>query len=96
MREIGDFRRGLAFVAQQSERCVLPVSLAGSKPLWRGKTLRVRIGPPLDPPPMDARKAAQEAWSDALRATLEELIPPEPPEVPLQRRRWPWLTDLFN
>src|SRR5215207_5606874 len=51
-REIGDFRRGLAFIAQQSGRRVLPVALAGSKPLWRGKTLRVRIGIPLDPPPM--------------------------------------------
>jgi 1-acyl-sn-glycerol-3-phosphate acyltransferase len=96
MREIGDFRRGLAFVAQQSGRCVLPVSLAGSKPLWRGKTLRVRIGPPLDPPPIDARKAAQQTWSDELRATLQELIPPDPPEIAFERRRWPWLTDLFN
>ncbi|HEX2282514.1 MAG TPA: lysophospholipid acyltransferase family protein [Thermomicrobiales bacterium] len=96
MREIGPFRRGLAFVAQQSGRCVLPVALAGGKPLWRGKTLRVRIGPPLDPPPMDAGKAAQQIWSDELRTTLQELIPPEPPEIPLERRRWPWLTDLFN
>ena len=96
LREIGSFRRGLAFVAQQSRCCVLPVALAGSKPLWRGKTLRVRIGPPLDPPPMDAGKAAQQIWSDALRASLQELIPPEPPEIPLKRRRWPWLTDLFN
>ena len=96
LREIGPLRRGLAFVAQQSGRCVLPVALAGSKPLWRGKTLRVRIGTPLDPPPMDARKSEQEIWSDELRATLEELIPPEPPEIPLERRRWLWLTDLFN
>jgi len=96
LREIGPLRRGLAFVAQQSRCCVLPVSLAGSKPLWRGKTLRVRIGPPLDPPPMNAGKAAQQTWSDALRATLQELIPPEPPEVPFEQRRWPWLTDLFN
>jgi 1-acyl-sn-glycerol-3-phosphate acyltransferase len=96
MREIGEFRRGLAFIAQQSGRRVLPVALAGSKPLWRGKTLRVRIGPPLDPPPMNAGKAAQQTWSDALRATLQELIPPEPPEIPFARRRWPWLTDLFN
>jgi 1-acyl-sn-glycerol-3-phosphate acyltransferase len=96
MREIGDFRRGLAFIAQQSGRCVLPVALAGSKPLWRGKTLHVRIGAPLDPPPMDAGKVAQQTWSDELRATLQELIPPEPPEIPLERRRWPWLTDLFN
>jgi 1-acyl-sn-glycerol-3-phosphate acyltransferase len=96
LREIGPFRRGLAFVAQQSGCCVLPVSLAGSKPLWRGKTLRVRIGPPLDPTPKDAGKAAQQVWSDALRAALQELIPPEPLEIPLHRRRWPWLTDLFN
>jgi 1-acyl-sn-glycerol-3-phosphate acyltransferase len=96
LREIGPLRRGLAFVAQQSGRCVLPVALAGSKPLWRGKTLRVRIGTPLDPPPMDAGKAAQQTWSDGLRASLQELIPPEPPEIPLERRRWPWLTDLFN
>ena len=86
MREIGDFRRGLAFIAQQSGRCVLPVALAGSKPLWRGKTLHVRIGAPLDPPPMDAGKVAQQTWSDELRATLQELIPPEPPEIPLERR----------
>ncbi len=67
MREIGDFRRGVAFIAQQSRRRVLPVALAGSKPLWRGKTLRVRIGTPLDPPPLDAGKAAQQTWSDELR-----------------------------
>jgi 1-acyl-sn-glycerol-3-phosphate acyltransferase len=96
MREIGPFRRGLAFVAQQSGRCVLPVALAGSKPLWRGKTLQVRIGTLLDPPPMDAGKVAQQAWSDQLRIALQELIPSEPPEILLGKRRWPWLTDLFN
>src|SRR5215217_2072004 len=96
LREIGPFRRGLAFVAQQSGCCVLPVALAGSKPLWRGKTLRVRIGRPLDPPPMNAGKAAQQVWSDELRASLQELNQPEPPEIPPGQRRWPWLTDLFN
>ena len=96
MRQIGDFRRGLAFIAQQSGRRVLPVALAGGKPLWRGKTLRVAIGTPLDPPPLDAGKAVQQTWSDELRATMQDLIPPEPREIPLQQRRWPWLTDLFN
>ena len=95
-REIGPFRRGVAFIAQQSGRRVLPVALAGSKPLWRGKALRVRIGAPIDPPPPDADRAAQQAWSDALRATLQELIPSEPPVSSEDRRRWPWLTDLFN
>jgi 1-acyl-sn-glycerol-3-phosphate acyltransferase len=96
LREVGPFRRGVAFIAQQSGRRVLPVALAGSKPLWRGKTLRVRIGAPLDPPPATAGKAELQTWSEGLRATLQGLIPPEPPEISESRRRWPWLTNLFN
>jgi 1-acyl-sn-glycerol-3-phosphate acyltransferase len=95
-REIGPFRRGTAFLAQQSGRRVLPVALAGSKPLWRGKTLRVRIGAPLDPPPAAAGKAEQQAWSERLRETVQALLPPEPPSIPAAERRWPWLTTLFN
>ncbi len=96
MREIGAFRRGIAFIAQHSGRRTLPVAISGAKPLWRGKTVRVRIGPPLDPPPVGAGKTAQQAWSDELRAVLHALIPPEPPAIPVAQRRWPWLTDLFN
>ncbi|MGH2615213.1 MAG: lysophospholipid acyltransferase family protein [Thermomicrobiales bacterium] len=96
MREIGTVRRGPAFIAQQSGCRVLPVALAGAKPLWRGKTLRVRIGAPLDPPPANAGKTEQQAWSDELREVLQGLIPPEPPQVPVELRQWPWLTDLFN
>lgn len=89
-------RRGGAFIARESGRRVLPVGLAGSKPLWRGKTLRVRIGDPLDPPPPDASRAAQEAWTDALRGTLQSLIPPQPPEPADNRTPWPWLTTLLD
>lgn len=95
-REIGELRRGVAFIAQQSGRRVLPVALAGSKPLWRGKRLRIAIGPPLAPPAPSDRREAQEAWSEALRATLQALLPPEPPEIPLTQRRWTWLTDWLN
>ena len=86
----------MAFIAQQSGRRVLPVALAGSKPLWRGKTLRVQIGPPLAPPPPTAGKREQQAWSDELRAALQTLLPAEPPEIPLAQRRWTWLTDWLN
>ena len=95
-REIGELQRGLAFIAQKSGRRVLPVAITGSKPLWRGKTLRVAIGPPLDPLPPAARKAEQEAWSERLRATLQDLLPPEPPEVSIYGRQWTWLTNWLN
>lgn len=96
MREVGELRRGVAFIAQHAGRRVLPVALAGSKPLWRGKTLRVRIGEPLPPPPASANKVEQQAWSDELRATLQALIPPDPPIVPVTQRHWTWLTDWLN
>lgn len=96
VRDVGAFRRGVAFLAQASGRRVLPVALAGSKPLWRGRTLRVRIGSPLDPPPATAGKTEQQAWSEGLRAALQALLPPEPIEIPAAQREWTWLTDLFN
>ena len=83
MREIGPFRRGVAFIAQQSGRRVLPVALAGAKPLWRGKTLRVAIGPPMirHRPMPTGRRSRRGATSCG--PPCEALIPPEPPEVPV-------------
>jgi 1-acyl-sn-glycerol-3-phosphate acyltransferase len=95
-RHIGELQRGLAFIAQQSQRRVLPVAIAGSKPLWRGKILRVRIGRPIDPLPLAARKVEQESWNGSVRAALQELQPPEPPTVSLYDRRWTWLTNWLN
>ncbi|MFN8592536.1 MAG: lysophospholipid acyltransferase family protein [Thermomicrobiales bacterium] len=95
-REVGSLRRGVAFIAEHAECRVLPVALAGSKPLWRGKTLRVAIGAPMAPPPPTAHKIAQQAWNEQLRAVLQDLIPPDPPDLPVSQRRWPWLTDIFN
>lgn len=95
-REIGDLRRGVAFMAQHSQCRVLPISLAGSTELWRGKTLRVQIGAPITPPPPGSSKPMQLTWSESLRATLQAQQPPDPPARPLQEREWPWLTTWLD
>jgi 1-acyl-sn-glycerol-3-phosphate acyltransferase len=95
-REIGDLRRGVAFMAQHSQCRVLPIAFAGTTELWRGKTLHVQIGAPVAPPPPGSSKATQLTWSEALRATLQAQQPPEPPTVPLHEREWPWLTTWLD
>ncbi len=92
---IGSVQRGVAFLAMESGRRTLPVAIAGATALWRGKTLRVRIGPPIAPPPPDSGKAQQQAWADGLRDTLNRLLPPEPPLPVDGRMPWKWLTTLF-
>ena len=57
---------------------------------------RVAIGTPVEPPPAPAGKGAQQVWVDELQATLQALLPPEPPEVPLGKRQWSWLTNWLN
>ncbi len=93
---IPPLRRGVAFIARESGRRVLPVALAGAKPLWRGKVLRVRIGDPLAPPEPDAGRAEQETWKEHLREALQALVPPQPPEPADGRKPWPWLTTLLD
>lgn len=91
-----ELRRGVAFIPLKSGRRVLPVGIAGGKPLWRGKTLRVRIGDPLAPPPPVADRAAQQTWTDDPREALRSLTPPQPPDPADGRTPWPWLTTLLD
>jgi 1-acyl-sn-glycerol-3-phosphate acyltransferase len=92
----GEVQRGVAFLAMESGRRTLPVAIAGAKPLWRGKTLRVRIGPPVDPPLPGANRATQQEWAAALRTAFDGLIPPQPPLPVDGRMPWPWLTTVFD
>jgi 1-acyl-sn-glycerol-3-phosphate acyltransferase len=95
-REIGELRRGVAFMAQHSQCRVLPISLAGTTELWRGKTLRVQIGTPIAPSPPGSSKTTQLTWSESLRATLQAQQPADPPTLPLHEREWPWLTTWLD
>lgn len=93
---VGDFQRGVAFLAGQSRRRVLPVGLNGTGTLWRGKTLPVRLGAPVTPPQSGAPRSDIDAWTERLREATVALVPPAPPEPAAGRKPWPWLTTLLD
>jgi 1-acyl-sn-glycerol-3-phosphate acyltransferase len=93
--EIEPLRRGVAFLSQQSGRRVLPVALAGTKELWRGKTLRACIAPPLDALERDANRREEQAYVDRLREVLQASLPPAPADPASGKKPWRWLTGLM-
>jgi 1-acyl-sn-glycerol-3-phosphate acyltransferase len=93
--EIMPLKRGVAFLSEHSGRRVLPVALAGTTDLWRGKTLRVRIAPPLDALPPGADRNDEQAYVDRLRAILLAATPAEPPQPADGKKPWRWLTRLL-
>jgi 1-acyl-sn-glycerol-3-phosphate acyltransferase len=94
--QLAEIRRGVGWLAVRSGRRVLPVALAGAQQLWRGKTLRVRIGPPISPPAGLTGRAREEATAAALEQSLRALLPPQPPSLEPHLRPWPWLTSLLD
>jgi 1-acyl-sn-glycerol-3-phosphate acyltransferase len=90
--EIMPLKRGAAFISQHSGCRVLPVALAGTTDLWRGKTLRVRIAPPLDALPSGADRHDEQIFVDTLRAVLQEAVPADPEEPLDGKKPWRWLT----
>jgi 1-acyl-sn-glycerol-3-phosphate acyltransferase len=94
-REIQTIKRGVAFLALHSGCRVLPVGLAGTQELWRGKTLRLRVGPPIDAPARDASRAEEAQFTERLNHALNEAMPAEPAEPADGHKPWPWLTRLL-
>jgi 1-acyl-sn-glycerol-3-phosphate acyltransferase len=90
--EIMPLKRGVAFISQHSGRRVLPVALAGTTDLWRGKTLRARIAPPLDALSPEANRHEEQAYVDGLRAILQDAVPLAPKEPLDGKKPWRWLT----
>jgi 1-acyl-sn-glycerol-3-phosphate acyltransferase len=93
--EIMPLKRGVAFLSQHSGCRVLPIALAGTTDLWRGKTLRMRITPPLDALPHGAKRQDEQTYVDTLRALLQDARPPEPGEPPDGKKPWRWLTRVL-
>jgi 1-acyl-sn-glycerol-3-phosphate acyltransferase len=93
--EVMPLKRGVAFISQHSGRRVLPVALAGTTVLWRGKTLRMRIAPPLNALALGANRDEEQSYVDFLRAALQDAVPPEPAEPPDGKKPWRWLTRVI-
>ena len=93
---LGPIKRGVAFLALRSGRRVLPVGLPNSRELWRGRSLEISIGPPLQLP-TDGNSREREATlvTDLVQA-LERLRPPAGIAPPLQARQWRWLSHLVG
>ena len=94
--ELQPIKRGAAFIAQHSGCRAVPAGVAGTQTLWRGMTVRIACGPPLDPPSPGASRRDAEAWTASLAAAIRDLMPPLPPQPPEAEKRWRWMTTLFR
>jgi 1-acyl-sn-glycerol-3-phosphate acyltransferase len=83
------FKKGFAHFAVDAGVPVVPIALTGTKDLWLGKTIALRVGAPI---PSEGRTVDQ--LFELGRKAVAELLPPyhEPPgRKPLRV----WLTGLF-
>lgn len=106
---IQPFRGGIGYLALRTGAPVVPVALAGTKELYLGKRLAVRILPPIDPLALaglamvpaegssEERDAAHRV-TQGLRATLEPHVlelAAWTADPPGRPRRMRWLSYLF-
>jgi 1-acyl-sn-glycerol-3-phosphate acyltransferase len=81
--ELQGFKKGFAHFAISGHVPVLPVALTGTKDLWLGKHIELRIGPPVETGGMQVDELVELA-----RDRVRQLLPPytEPPgRKPLRR-----------
>lgn len=104
------FRGGLGYLALRTGAAILPVALAGTGELYRGKRMSLRVLPPvrplglaaLDAPPPPGSAEEREA-ARAITERIHTLLAPHVLELatrtadpPEVPRRWRWLTNLFR
>jgi 1-acyl-sn-glycerol-3-phosphate acyltransferase len=94
--EVQPLKRGVAFLSARSGCRVLPVGLAGTQELWRGKTLRLRIGPPLAVLAAGTNRSEEQAYADRVRDAISAVLPPLPPEPVDGNKPWSWLTRFLG
>ena len=87
--ELLPFKKGFAHFAIDAGVPVVPIALSGTKDLWLGKTIELRVGAPIP-----AKGRTVEEVLQLGEHAVAELLPPyrEPPGRKLLRV---WLTGLF-
>lgn len=82
-------RRGIAHFAAESGAPVVAAGLAGTRELWRGKAITLRVGRTV--PPGGDRTADLAAVGAAMREAMPAYVEPANAARP-----WPWLTTLLR
>jgi 1-acyl-sn-glycerol-3-phosphate acyltransferase len=105
------FRQGAFVIALRTGAPIVPLAVAGTEVLYRGKRFATRILPPVtmaelvgdawtgapEPGTREELRAARLA-AEALEARFAPVIAeihPGTVDPPSRRRRWPWLTGLL-
>jgi 1-acyl-sn-glycerol-3-phosphate acyltransferase len=78
------FKKGFAHFAVEGRVPVIPVAISGTKELWLGKTIRIRIGEPI-PPQGETVDSLHERARQRLKELLPEYVDPGG-RKPLRRR----------
>ena len=106
---VAPFRRGIGLIGLRTGAVIVPVALGGTRTLYRGRRIGMRILPPttalelagLDDAPapgtqaeLDAARAASEALAVLLEPHVAELAR-RAEDPPNHPRRWHWMSDLF-
>jgi 1-acyl-sn-glycerol-3-phosphate acyltransferase len=105
------FRQGAFVIALRTGAPIVPLAVAGTEMLYRGKRFATRILPPVTmaelvgegwtgvPEPGTREElAAARRGAESLEALLAPVIAeihPGTVDPPGHRRRWPWLTGVF-
>jgi 1-acyl-sn-glycerol-3-phosphate acyltransferase len=84
-------RHGIAHFSVRNQAPVVVAGLAGTKELWRGKEVRLRVGRTVWPD----GSAGAEATLAAIETALRDALPPFQQPTP-GPRPWPWLTNLLR
>jgi len=107
---IEPFRRGLGYLSLRTGMTILPMAIAGTKELYLGKRIAVRILPPVEPlavagldaPPPEGSREERDA-AHRITDHVRELLEPHVRELaawtadpPEKPRRLGWISRMYS